>query len=61
MSKKVIKVKWVRSTIGRSKKQKAIIRGFGFTRLHQVREFPDEPAFRGMVAKIPHLVAIIAE
>ena len=61
MATKKIKVQWIRSAIGRSKKQKDIIKGFGFTRLNQIREYPDEKAFRGMVAKVPHLVRIVEE
>lgn len=56
---KKIKIKYVHSPIGRSQKQKDTVKGLGFTRLNQVKEYPDTPAIRGMVAKIPHLVTIV--
>lgn len=58
MSKK-IKIKYVNSAIGREKSQKDTVRSLGFTRLNQVREITDNPAVRGMIAKISHLVQIV--
>jgi large subunit ribosomal protein L30 len=54
-----VRLKWVRSAISAPIKQKKVVRGLGFTRLHQVIERPDTPAIRGMVAKVPHLVKIV--
>jgi large subunit ribosomal protein L30 len=54
-----VRLKWVRSAISAPVKQKQVVRGLGFTRLHQVIERPDTPAIRGMVAKVPHLVEIV--
>jgi large subunit ribosomal protein L30 len=54
-----VRLKWVRSAISAPVKQKRVVRGLGFTRLHQVIERPDTPAIRGMVAKVPHLVEIV--
>ena len=54
-----IKIKLVRSTIGRPGKHKKIIKSLGLTKLNMVVERPDTPAFRGMVAKVPHLLAIV--
>jgi large subunit ribosomal protein L30 len=54
-----IHLKWVRSAICAPVKQKRVVKGLGFTRLNQVIERPDNPAIRGMVAKIPHLVEIV--
>ena len=64
MANKVSKVgkihlKYVRSTICAPVKQKLVVKGLGFTRLNQVIERPDTPAIRGMVKKVPHLVAIV--
>ncbi|MFQ5723041.1 MAG: 50S ribosomal protein L30 [Terriglobia bacterium] len=56
-----LKIKWVRSGIACPEKQRATIRGLGLRRLNQVVERPDTPAVRGMVKKIPHLVAIVEE
>ena len=55
-----IKIKWVKSAIATPTKHKLVIKGMGFTRLGQVIERPDTPAIRGMVAKVPHLVKIVA-
>ena len=54
-----IHLKWVGSAICAPVKQKLVIKGLGFTRLNQVIERPDNPAIRGMVAKVPHLVVIL--
>jgi large subunit ribosomal protein L30 len=54
-----IQLRWVRSAICSPVKHKVVIKGLGFTRLNQVIERPDNPAIRGMVAKIPHLVEIV--
>jgi large subunit ribosomal protein L30 len=54
-----IHLKWVRSAICAPQKQKRVVKGLGFTRLNQVVERPDNPAIRGMVAKVPHLVEIV--
>jgi len=54
-----IHIKWVRSAICTPLKHKLVVKGLGFTRLNQVIERPDNPAIRGMVKKIPHLVEIV--
>ena len=54
-----IHLKWVRSAICSPVKQKLVVKGLGFTRLNQIIERPDNPAIRGMVAKVPHLVEIV--
>ncbi|MGN6591328.1 MAG: 50S ribosomal protein L30 [Terriglobales bacterium] len=54
-----IRIEYYRSAIGRSWRQKEIIKGLGLTRLHQVVERPDNAGFRGMVAKAPHLLRIV--
>lgn len=54
-----IKVQWVQSAIGCPQKHKRVVRGLGLRKLQQVVERPDNPAIRGMVAKVPHLVRIV--
>jgi len=54
-----IKIKLIRSMIGRPEKQKKIIRSLGLTKINQVVERPDDASFRGVVAKVPHLLAIV--
>jgi large subunit ribosomal protein L30 len=55
----MIQLKWVRSMICTPVKHKKVVKGLGFTRLNQVIVRPDNAAIRGMVKKIPHLVAIV--
>lgn len=59
MAEKMIKIKLVRSPIATPDKHKKIVRALGLRKLNQVVERPDSPEFRGMVAKVPHLLAII--
>ncbi|HVB39697.1 MAG TPA: 50S ribosomal protein L30 [Terriglobales bacterium] len=56
-----IRIQYYRSAIGRSWRQKAVVKGLGLTKLNQVVVRPDNPGFRGMVAKIPHLIRIVPE
>ncbi len=58
---KMLKITYFRSAIGRDKRQKAVVKGLGFTKLNQVVERVDTPEIRGMVTKISHLVKIIEE
>lgn len=54
-----IRIKLVRSLIGRPEKQRRIVRALGLRRINQVVERPDHPAIRGMVRKAPHLLEIV--
>jgi large subunit ribosomal protein L30 len=54
-----IHIKWIRSGIGFSHRQKAMIRALGFGRLNQVVERPDTPQTRGLVAALAHLVEVV--
>ncbi len=54
-----IKIQYYRSMIGYSKKQKAIIKSLGITKLNQTITRPDNPSMRGIVEKIPHLLRIV--
>jgi len=54
-----IKIQYYKSSIGYSKKQKAIVKGLGITKLNQIVERPDNASMRGMVEKIPHLLRIV--
>jgi len=53
-----LKVTLVRSGIGYSKRQKRTIEALGFTKLGQVRVLEDNPAIRGMIAKVSHLLTV---
>jgi large subunit ribosomal protein L30 len=54
-----IRIQYYRSSIGYSKKQKAVVKFLGITKLNQVVERPDNPSMRGMVEKVPHLLRIV--
>jgi large subunit ribosomal protein L30 len=58
MAENMIRIKLVRSPICAPDKHKRIVRALGLRKLNRVVEKPDTPAFRGMVAKIPHLLAL---
>ncbi|MCC8145298.1 MAG: 50S ribosomal protein L30 [Bacteroidales bacterium] len=53
-----IKVKQVRSRINCPKEQKRTLDALGLRRLNRVVEHPDNPAIRGMIDKVKHLVSI---
>jgi large subunit ribosomal protein L30 len=55
---KVLRITYIRSTIGFSKKHKATIRALGLRRLNQTVEQTDNPALRGMLSKVDRLVRI---
>lgn len=57
--KATLKIKYVRSVIGRPGPQKRIIEGLGFRKLNQVVERQDTPDVRGMIDKVTHLVEIV--
>lgn len=54
-----IKIQYYRSSIGYSKKQKAIVKALGITKLNQIVERADNDAMRGIVNKIPHILRIV--
>ncbi|MGI8787028.1 MAG: 50S ribosomal protein L30 [Pyrinomonadaceae bacterium] len=54
-----IKIQYYRSMIGYSKKQKAVIKSLGITKLNQTITRPDNPSMRGIVEKVPHLLRIV--
>lgn len=54
-----ITIQYYRSSIGYSKKQKAIVKALGITKLNQKVMREDTRAMRGIVEKIPHLLRIV--
>jgi large subunit ribosomal protein L30 len=58
---KTIRIKWVRSGIGFTHHQKAIIRSLGLKKLNHTVVRPDTPQIRGIVAAAPHLLEIVPE
>jgi len=55
----VIRIKYVRSVVGRPATQRRVVQGLGLRRLNQVVERPDTPATWGQVRKVSHLVQVI--
>jgi large subunit ribosomal protein L30 len=55
---KVIRLTLVRSPIGYAKDQKATVLALGLRRMHQTIEHRDNPALRGMIQKVIHLVKV---
>ncbi|GHO44048.1 50S ribosomal protein L30 [Ktedonospora formicarum] len=53
-----LRVKWVKSAIGYPKDQKETIRALGLRKLQQTVEHNDQPAVRGMIRKVNHLVLV---
>ena len=54
-----VKIKQIGSLIGCTDKQRACVRGLGLRKLNQVVERQDTPMVRGMINKVPHLVAVV--
>jgi large subunit ribosomal protein L30 len=54
-----LKIKMTGSVIGCPRDQRETVRGLGLRRIRQVVEREDTPMVRGMVKKVPHLVAIV--
>jgi large subunit ribosomal protein L30 len=60
-SEKTIKVEQTGSPIRRIHQQRETLIGLGLNRIGRVRELPDTPATRGMIAKVAHLVRLVEE
>nr|WP_297168904.1 50S ribosomal protein L30 [uncultured Dysgonomonas sp.] len=54
-----IKIKQVRSRINSPIDQKKTLDALGLRKLNRVVEHPDNPAIRGMIAKVKHLVSVV--
>lgn len=53
-----IKVKLVKSTIGRKDDQIATVKALGLKKIRSVVEHNDTPQIRGMINKVSHLVEV---
>ncbi|NLY74234.1 MAG: 50S ribosomal protein L30 [Firmicutes bacterium] len=53
-----IQITLIHSAIGRSQVQKDTVKALGFKKLYQTIEKPDNPAIRGMIKTIEHLVEV---
>lgn len=53
---KTLKIKMVKSVIGRPEKQRKILRGLGLRKISQEVEREANPAILGMIQAVKHLV-----
>jgi len=53
-----LRITWVKSSIGYSRRQKGTIRALGFRRLGDVVEQEDTLVIRGMMDKVSHLIHV---
>lgn len=54
---KMLKIKKIRSVIGRPEKQRKILKGMGLNKLNSTVTLVDTPQVRGMINKVIHLVS----
>lgn len=59
MEGKKIQVTLVRSAIHRAETQRRTLRGLGLTRMNKTVRLKDDPAIRGMIRKVSHLVKVV--
>lgn len=55
---KQLKITQIKSGIGYRQRTKDTLRALGFRRMHQTVEQPDNPAIRGMIKAVRHLVKV---
>ena len=53
-----LKVRQVKSGIGRKKNQRETLRSLGLKRIGDVVVKEDRPEIRGMLATVPHLISV---
>jgi large subunit ribosomal protein L30 len=61
MSEPTITVTQTRSAIGAKPKTRGTLRALGLGRIGKTNTLPDRPEIRGMIARVPHLIAIDAD
>ena len=60
-TKKTLTIEQVGSPIRRPYHQRETLIGLGLNKMHRRKIVVDNPAIRGMINKIPHLVRVIEE
>jgi len=58
---KKLRIRQVRSIIGGTEKQRAVLRSLGLRRMNQEVTHTENSAIRGMIRKIPHLLQVTEE
>ncbi|MGE0919597.1 50S ribosomal protein L30 [Trichlorobacter lovleyi] len=54
----MLEITLIKSTIGATEKQCAVVRGLGLRRLHKTVTLQDSPETRGMISKINHMLKV---
>ncbi len=54
-----LKIKLVRSLIGKTEKQKNIVKSLGLTKIGKVVEQKDTPQLRGLIRNVEHMIEIV--
>ena len=54
----ILRIKLVKSTIGRKPKHRATVQALGLRKLHQVVEKQDNPQMRGMIKQVSFLLEV---
>lgn len=54
----MLEITLIKSTIGASDKQCAVVKGLGLRRLQQTVSLKDTPETRGMINKISHMLKV---
>ncbi len=60
-AKKTLTIEQIGSPIRRPYDQRQTLIGLGLNKMHRRRVVADNPAIRGMIDKVPHLVRIVEE
>jgi large subunit ribosomal protein L30 len=60
-SEKTITIEQIGSPIRRPHEQRETLIGLGLNKRHRVRTLKDTSSVRGMIAKVNHLIRIVAE
>jgi large subunit ribosomal protein L30 len=58
---KTVTIEQIGSPIRRPHEQRETLVGLGLNKRHRVRTLEDTPSVRGMIAKVNHLIRIVAE
>jgi len=60
-STKSIKIEQIGSAQRRHHTQRETLIGLGLNKIGRVKELPDNPATRGMIVKVKHLVRVVGD
>jgi large subunit ribosomal protein L30 len=55
----MIKIKLIKSKIGKIEKQKRTVEALGLRKIGQIVEKQDTPQIRGMIEKVRHMVEVV--